>query len=538
MSNASDLLEDIFTFLCFLGTNDTRPRGRRFLPPSALAALNAQLRQPDHPTPRRECDAPRIRFVHFLCEAAQFVARIGEVLKPTPQALTWFSAPPDLRLMPFARLLRSDQEAVDELWRAYRLPGWRYFQPRASFHAIAQALTDRPGGISPDALAQVVPIPFHDDPDAQPPAVVRELVTCLAWLGWVERHRGKIRLSEPGARMLAGQEVGWPPAAMLAPSPQPSLTIAPNGDLVATPTADWSALYSLGDYADLIGTRPQRRYRLSAARVQAALARGATPGQIAGALEALTGDALPPDLFNAIQSWAHEFGRLRLRRVTLLESRDADLMADLLRQRGIRACVHPLSPHAAVVRPDRTHAVIRRLRWRGLAPQVALAEPPTQRRPFEQPALAQLYLAVRLCHRLADVLPAGRLVPYSLALDIERQLTTGDREAVELLIEACVPGPAPRDDQQGDVLSALAEALAAHMPIDILYRARGAQAASARRIEPRRLEWRFGVAYVTAWCHRAAAERVFRADRIVGITRSSTSPVAAAPAPGRPIRSS
>ncbi|MCS6846973.1 MAG: helicase-associated domain-containing protein [Anaerolineae bacterium] len=539
MARATDLLDDIFTFLCFLHANDVRPRGTRFLPPRALAALNAQLRMPDEGSIRGERDAPRICFIHFLCEAAQFVTRVGDVLKPSVFVPAWLSAAPEARWQPLVRVLRSDDPAIDALWRAYHLPGWRCDPPRAALRAMMQALHS-PGRHTLASVAGKLPMTLHDAPDAQPQAVARALARCLEWLGWAEVRRGRIALTDVGRRCLTDEYPATPPRQTPARK-APALTIGRDGDLLADRDAPWTTLYELCAYADLIAVHPQRCYRLSESRVRRALARGATAQQIIGALEGMTGDALPPAIGDAIHAWAGAFGRLRVYRAALIEARDAQLWADLLRQRGIRACVRPLSARAAAIKPGKVRALIRRLERRGVPAQVTLAPSPDAPHPRQRTALAQLYLAVRLCHRLAGAIPSHLLPPYALALDLERQIEPLEVEAVAALVET-VTGSA--DDEEAeradpdDVLNAAAAALAERGAMDIRYRGRGDRVAAWRRIEPRRLEWHSGIAYVVAWCHRAQAERMFRADRILEINRSNTTPAPAPPADDRSSQSS
>ena len=135
----SHLLTDVFTFLCFLHADDIAPSKLRLLSPTALVQLDRQLLVPDKlnllPRARRggkhgpsELETERIRFIHFLCEAAGLVALTGRFLKPTPRATHWLKASPHDRaaqLFEAAFPLQPDR-ALDQLWRAYRLPGWQH----------------------------------------------------------------------------------------------------------------------------------------------------------------------------------------------------------------------------------------------------------------------------------------------------------------------------------------------------------------------------------------------------------------------------
>lgn len=547
MANATDLLEDAFTLLCFLHANDVRPRGQRFLPPTAIAALNGQLRTPDPGPLRSERDAPRLSFIHFLCEAARFIVFVGDALKPSVLAQAWLSDPPADRLRPLARTLWSNDPAIDALWRAYHLPGWRSDPPRAALHAFIQALRDS-DHLSWASLVRTMPMTLHDAPDAQPRAIAQTLARQLTWLGWVNVRRGHITLTESGRRDLrdterptAADDVTTPTRS-IARRAEPAVTIEHDGAFLATPDAPWTTLYELCTYADLIAAQPQRRYRLSERLVYRAFARGAPPQQIISTLERITGDALPPAIGHTIYAWATAFGRLRISRVALIEARDAQLWAGLLHQRGIRDCIRPLAARAAVIKPGKVSALIRRLERRGLPPHVTLAPlSPAAPRSRQSAALTQLYLAVRLCHRLAGIIPARLLPPYALALDLEQRIEPHEAEAVTALVETIFDA-----DERGEahpvapdeIMNAIAAALAERGALDVRYSGRGDGTPQWRRIEPRRLEWRAGVAYVIAWCHHAQAERMFRADRILEINRSNTTPASASPADDRSSRSS
>lgn len=67
-------------------------------------------------------------------------------------------------------------------------------------------------------------------------------------------------------------------------------------------------------------------------------------------------------------------------------------------------------------------------------------------------------------------------------------------------------------------LEALQRALADRRQIDIEYYAYGRDELTTRRVDPARVFSDQGRWYVSGWCHRADAERVFRVDRIRSIT--------------------
>jgi hypothetical protein len=111
MSQLAFLAQDILTLLGFLSANAVRPVGTRYLPSSVLTKLCPLLVVSDRlaihhvrTTTGRwntgvrgttsERHAERVRFIHYLAEAAHFVARTGAVLKPTPWFSRWLTASP------------------------------------------------------------------------------------------------------------------------------------------------------------------------------------------------------------------------------------------------------------------------------------------------------------------------------------------------------------------------------------------------------------------------------------------------------------
>ena len=98
MSQSDNLRFDILTFLTVLHADDAPLLQKRFLLPRVLTAINAQLTAPDclpeNTRRRTELGTQRLRFIHFLCEAARLVAKTGPYLKPTLRVARWLAADP------------------------------------------------------------------------------------------------------------------------------------------------------------------------------------------------------------------------------------------------------------------------------------------------------------------------------------------------------------------------------------------------------------------------------------------------------------
>ncbi len=552
MSNANALLEDLLTFLCFLHANDVAPRGYRWLPPSALVWLKARLLAPDTVTPTAdntsggkrgttERETDRIRFVHFLCEAAGLVAVTGRLLKPTPRVARWLNLSDGQRVSElFAAAFPTDPDrAHDDLWRAYRLPGWRLSSPSTDLAPLVHILREAPHDerIRVTTLLKLVPLPaLADDPDAQPETVLRGLLRYLEWLDIVERQgRSAIRITDRGYALLTRTDQ----AASIRPMP-PAARVAVEINEIEV-SGDWPTLYELSEYAELLAVRPRRRYRLDRDLVRRALDRGTSLDHILRFLESAAGSPLPRAIPETLQRWAGDFDRIHLHRATLLETRDPQLLAELLETRLARQSVlRTLSPRAVIIREHRVRPLVSHLRRRGYSPRLGLSPSVDTSthdrlldvrtaRLFDTPTLAHLYLSACVCHRLSDLIPPAWRAPYSVLLDLERHLTPRDRDVIAGLADECaariLETRAPKPQREDDVIPAPAtgaaslveQAIQAGKPLELVYTdAYGVT--TTRVVEPHRLEPRRRVTYLIAYCRLDQAERTFRLDRIQSIS--------------------
>jgi len=539
---ARALLEDVFTFLCYLHSEDTSPRGHRWLSSSALAYLNIHFRVRDAGksvplTDQRgtrgltERQTERIRFVHFLCEAAGLVALTGRFLKPTLRAAHWLDASHQQRAAQLfaAAFPVAPDRGHGELWRAYRLPGHRLASPSHDLAPLLQILREAPRDerIRVTTLVKLVPLPAFDadDPDAQPEPTLRGVLGYLDWFDAIDWHGpSTVRLTDWGAVLLNRPDAPTPVLPDLDTLSALLVAGTTHLDLVAgLPT-----LYELSRYAELVAVKPVRRYRLDRARVQRALERGTTLDHILRFLESATGAPLPQPVAAALRRWADEFGRLTLRRAVLLEARDPRLLAELAGTRAVRESIlRTLSPRAVIVRESRIPALMRHLTRRGLAPRLdpSLPHVHTSNHRFDDATLAHLLLAVRMCHLLSDRLPPAYRVPYSIVLDVEQRLSPRDRglaadlaaEAAARLLEtrarptaADAPLPAPINRE---ILAEIERAIAADAPLEIVY-TDAHQRTTTRVVEPYRIEQRGKTEYLIAYCRLDQDERTFRLDRI------------------------
>ncbi len=571
MLPATTLLEDTLTFLAFLHSHDVRAFGARWLPPTALRDLNAQLLERDDvppPTHRRhgkrgvtERETQRLRFIHFLCEAAHLVAKTGAHLKPTLRVTRWLTASPDDQLQTLLSTACPDQPSRlhDDLWRVYRLPGWSLASPTVWLTQLFAILRAAPPGerIKLTTLLKLAP---PEDGDEQPDEILRGVLHYLEWLGVVVWHG-------PAALQVNPVPIPLDCLARSARSARsvPVVLLPASRLRLELLNANFSRLYELSDYADLIAVTPQRRYCLNRERLQRALQRGRSLDAILRFLENTLGDALPIQLVQQLHDWTAPLDRVAVRRVTLLEVKDPATLTDLTRSHRVRESIQrTLSPRAVVVRESRLPALLRQLAKHGLTPRTNLPtsviasaggtkQSPTRR--SNLPPLAQLYFAALLNQQLADRLPAPYRVDYSIVLDLARQLTPRDQllaaelaqEAVEMLTAqpSCPsasighPGSPTANHVDGNsgfpletrgndntrtaaqlesILPLIEQSIAANTPLAITYYTAGRDTQTDRIVDPLRLEWRGETPYLIAYCHLRQAERVFRVDRIAAIT--------------------
>jgi hypothetical protein len=535
----NELLLDTLTFVCFLQAESVTPPKGRFLSPTILARLDEQLIVADHIQPPigaafggkhgpTELETSRIRFIHFLCEASGLAALTGRLLLPTPRAAAWLKASPHDRVAQLfdAAFPAQPDRALDQLWRAYRLPGWRWASPT---HALAPLL-DILRQMRRDELvkpATLLKLTHLDD------ASLREWLCYLHWFDAIEWHgRAAVKLTDEGTHLLRRSDASRRDAPRNDAPPMPSrLKLTRAGKLIVPPEADWLTLYDVSQYAQLVSPQPRRTYQLDRDLVQRAIQRGEPLTRLVHLLETATGRPVPQAVARSLDEWAREVSHITLRHVTLLETSEPALLSQLASERRTRAGIlRTLSPRAVVLRESGLPTLIRRLERQGLAPRVEFSLPAvaSTRRKFDRPAIAHLYLAVRLNHQLSEVLPSACRTPYSILLDLEKQLSPRDRDlAAQLADEAAQqilhPPHPPLLLGEGsgmgilpvaEILTLIERAIQSGTPLQIVYYSPYRDEITTRAVEPHRIEWHGRIPYLIAYCQLDQDERTFRVDRI------------------------
>lgn len=297
MSQRAFLIQDVFTFLELLSANDIRPIGPRYLTPSTLTKLNSLLVVPDlillqHPRKSNgqwrvgsrvrasERHSERIRFIHYLAESSQLVARTGEFLKPTPQTAQWLKRTPQQR----AEILFCDafpaqpSKPDDERWRAFGLPGDHLPSPLVAMNQLLDIFRQVPidQRIKISTLLKLLDFPTYADDraDHQPEPTLGALLKLLQWFEIITcDHDSMVQLTSMGAPLLDHSD-SVAPTTTRTRRAKPLHWSKPRGDnvpeLIAPLDADFAILWELGNYAThtatISSTRQTRRlYQLDAA---------------------------------------------------------------------------------------------------------------------------------------------------------------------------------------------------------------------------------------------------------------------------------
>jgi len=536
--STTDPLLTIVHLLAYLQGTDVHPIADRWLPLRHLRAVNQGLAHPDPAVvdARSELQTGRLRFIHYLAEAASLVGLVGSCLKPTPAAWQWVDAPEPQRWRTLWDRWHADlreHSASESLWARYRLPTpppsaltvlrtFRSLAQRGSLSSQSVALQDLVPHIKAHAIGDGT-LP----PDGGPSTALQTLASGpLAWAGIIFLHQsGEVALTSLGAWLLR--------AAPDPPDPPPTKPAAlrDTPDIIAVslpPPPDRPAFRPLLT----LGLPPTDRTKrcLSRDRFVDLLAHGLDGSQVTLALDQLAMGSLPPAVPRRLDTWAREAHGLTIRRLTVLSSTHTDLLEDLAARRTTSTMIlETLSPHHIAVQPDEVDRLIRALRRRALTPLVhpgVTPNPPSRASPSLAGAEAYLWLALRITLNLGDLLALPAVPPASLLDQLEASLDPDDlaalaalaqhaREQLNDAIDGYTPYPAPLAGVDHAAVEQLVEdALREARPIKIVYHTAGRGERTERVVEPMRLDHRAGAAYLVAYCRLRQQERTFRLDRI------------------------
>jgi WYL domain len=508
-SPAEVLCIDLAVLLGALLYHDMRPLHGRWLPPSALRSINTRLRVPENLNGvRSELRTGRLRFLHYLADAAGLVAVQAGVLKPTVQAWRWLDLPSDERWLRLIQALAADLKARDRLWDRYRFPSVDVQTWRTLIDHLEQ-LT--PGcAYERENLIRVIQphLPTSDLSTLIPPL----LDAPLTWLGVVS-------VQNEGFTLL--------PKSFSEPQ---------NAELVQREDAICVTLPNLPRLRPLVmccawAEVKENRLRIDAAAIRRALETGSNALQIASALSELIGEPLPAAVFEQIQRWARAAQALTLRQITLLTAQDTDTLADIRSDWRLRPLMgEPLSPHHLVVPTGHAEDLLAKLERRGYHVTSHLQPPASpDNSTLSSEMVEYLWLAVRVYQKLGSLVSQDIAIPGSARAWLTQQLPMGSADSLEtesnVLIDRlaqAVRGHAasPAVIQQEDptaVRTALQSAYERRGALTIEYFSPARGEKTTRTIEPVMLYERNGAEYVEAWCRLDDDTRTFRLDRILRV---------------------
>ncbi|GIK75198.1 MAG: hypothetical protein BroJett021_41860 [Chloroflexota bacterium] len=535
------VLHDISQTLAFLLQHPMLPlQHRRWLPPSALRALNRRLAAPASLAARTtHRQTPTLRTLWFLAVQANLI----DGAHVTAAGWAWAALPPDAQLT--------------TLWRAWLGAGGAdarqaYHQPDAHWDdairtrcaawlahcATPFSATDLANALLSDETLPVAFFIAHFQTLTElDHALATLLDEPLTVLGLVERHsHDQHRVTATGRWLLSAESPPWLAwkrgatcAAHWRSVADDSLCLqvawdtAPDIQLTLAQSSVVDADKPEGD-----GVR-DHRYCFTSSSIARAAGLGAS---MAALWQALTALDLPLHSAEALclrRWWEEAAAPIRVTLMPVLRTHSAAQLSHLAQQAAIRPFLaEVLAPTAAIVTGD-IAALLARLRAAGLVVVPDAAVDPT---PVDDSGL--LWLAGKLYQHL------GRYLPLPAPIDtrlLDRLLTsqpTWQQALLQAQYEQIVehladlldnlpftPPPTPTDPATWKAL--IHTAIEQKQSLQITYFSAGRNLITQRRIEPYWLEEHRGILYVRAYCHSAARVLTFRLDRIQAIEAASRS---------------
>lgn len=338
---------------------------------------------------KREADWPALAWTRSVAAEAGLLRRGGDgLLRPTPQALAWLSAPRAERVR---TLLEAYVSApLDELvllaglrWRG----GAPYTIARApARRTLLSLLGTLPAGewLPLDAIAaeirRVEPdflrrdgrydtwllydgerlVSSWEDWLAVEGRLVRETIRGpLHWLALFELDQaGELaRLTPLGAHVLSG-------AAVPAEPPAVPLVVQGTYEVLVPPGVSSYARFQLARFAEYVpGDGAVERYRLTRRALLAALERGAGAGDVIAFLEKHASAVLPPAVVYTLREWGGKAEQVRVAHAVLLDSDDPVIMAQLAAGKfGDLGNAEQLGPALLRLTDGQADALVARLR--------------------------------------------------------------------------------------------------------------------------------------------------------------------------------
>jgi hypothetical protein len=194
----------------------------------------------------------------------------------------------------------------------------------------------------------------------------------LHWLGAVSlgyregwEKASAFRITPSGMAFLNGLR---PPAEE---STAEAAHIAPHATITLPREASLSDRFQLARVAEWRASGPQYTYAITPASLGHALSAGIELARIERFLARISGNEIPAAALARLRAWASRYGDVQLRHVTVLETRSAQVMAELRAHQRIHAYLRQaLSPTMAVVRGADWDILIQELHRAGYLPEI------------------------------------------------------------------------------------------------------------------------------------------------------------------------
>lgn len=507
-SPAEVLCIDLAMLLGTLLYHDVRLLHGRWLPPYALLSINTRLRAPDNlDGVRSELQTGRLRFLHYLVEAAGLVAVLAGVLKPTVQAWRWLDLPSDERWQTLWDAVNADLKARNRLWDRYRFPT----MDAQTWKVLADCLQPLTPG-STYTRESLISIMQSHSPGSDLSTLIPLLDEPLTWLGMISVEGDVFKVLPCSFSELQNAQFVQREDAI---------------DVILPDVPRLRPLVICCDWAEV----KANRLHVDAAAIRRALENGSDALQFASVLAELIGEPLSVVVFEQIQRWSREAVALTLRQVTLLTARDADTLAEIRSDWRLRPLLgEPLSSHHMVVAASRAEDLLAKLERRGCHVTSHLKPSPSPDGSALSPEMAEyLWLAVRVYQKLGAFVSQDIPIPGAAREWLTQQLPMGSADSLEresdLLIERfsqTIRGEptSPSIIQQEDPIAVRAAVQSAYERLSALtieYFSPAYGEKTMRTIEPVMLYQRNGAEYVEAWCRLDDDTRTFRLDRIVRV---------------------
>lgn len=267
-----------------------------------------------------------------------------------------------------------------------RFPAEQWFPIEGFLAALKRYRPDfmRPEGDSGWYLREVATGRYLDGPESwgQVEGVVAPflLTTALHWLGIVALGYAEgssapvaFRISPEGYVLLQEERVERiKPMARTAPS-EPLAVVDEEMTVSISQTNSLYERYQLERFAEWRGQDGRAIYRITEESIWRSQEAGIRIEQIVQFLRRITRDRVPLTVLRTLEAWKGRFGRASIARMAVLQTADAQTMAQIRADPEAAAMLGaPLGPTACQIPEDRLEALIARLKAMGIWPRLRL----------------------------------------------------------------------------------------------------------------------------------------------------------------------